>query len=103
MHELAISLTCYFDFKFAQLWKQLPHNGAQDNVEQVYCMGAALLEAVVCDNGVGVQLCPDGDRMVGVQVLMNATRLSGTPLLNRICQAMPLSIPCLGSAVMDQE
>ncbi len=27
MHELAINLVCYFDPNFAQLWKQLPHNG----------------------------------------------------------------------------
>ena len=36
MHELAINLVRYLDPKFAQLWKQLPHNGVQDNVEQVW-------------------------------------------------------------------
>ncbi len=37
MHELAINPVCYLDPKFAQLWKQSPHNGDQDNVEQVWC------------------------------------------------------------------
>ncbi len=37
MHELAINLVCYLDPKFAQLGKQLPRNGVQDIVEQVWC------------------------------------------------------------------
>ena len=37
MHELAINLVCYLDPKFAQLWKQSPLSGVQDDVEQVWC------------------------------------------------------------------
>ncbi len=36
MRELAITLVCYLDPKFAQLWKQLRHNGVQDDVEQIW-------------------------------------------------------------------
>ena len=37
MHELAINLVRYLDPKFAQLWKQSPPSGVQNDVEQVWC------------------------------------------------------------------
>ena len=63
MQELIINFVWYFDLKFAHLWKQMPHNGFQDNAEQVWCncKSAAFLKSVVCDNGVGGQLYPNGE------------------------------------------